>query len=122
MSGGEEINFLPLYFSIEVYEMKIPEIKIDGKVIKANTNIKMKVWREYLKVTSENESESIADLMDKAIKIICIVFDNDKVTKDNIDEYVNVNDVIPLLKDCNSFMQALTFERLDGDEKNAEKG
>ena len=102
--------------------MKIPQIKIDGKVIKANTNIKMKVWREYLKVTSENESESIADLMDKAIKIICIVFDNDKVTKDNIDEYVNVNDVIPLLKDCNSFMQALTFERLDGDEKNVEKG
>ena len=122
MSGGEEINFLPLYFSIEVYEMKIPEIKIDGKVIKANTNIKMKVWREYLKVTSENESESIADLMDKAIKIICIVFDNDKVTEKTIDEYVNVNDVIPLLKDCNSFMQALTFERLDGDEKNAGEG
>ena len=103
--------------------MKIPQITIKNKVIKADENIKMKVWREYLKITSEAETDSIADLIERAIKIICVVFNNKEVTKENIDEYVNVNEIIPLLKDCNQFMQALTFAKLDeGDEKNASKG
>lgn len=102
--------------------MNIPQIIIDNKVIKANENIKMKVWREYLKVTSGNDSDSIADLMEKAITVICIVFDNEKVTKESIDEYVNVNDIIPIFKSCNEFMQQLTFAKLEGDEKNAVEG
>ena len=103
--------------------MKIPQITINKKVIKADTNIKMKVWREYLKITSEAETDSIADLIERAIKIICVVFNNENVTKENIDEYVNVNEIIPLLKDCNQFMQALTFAKLeDENQKNASKG
>ena len=80
----------------------------------------MRVWREYLKVTTEKDSDSIADLILNAIDIICIIFNNPKVTKEAIDENLPVDEVIPLFKKCNEFMQKLTFSKL-AESKNDEK-
>jgi len=99
---------------------EIPSIKIDNEVIYANENIKMKVWRQYLKATTENNSDSIADLILNAIDIIVIVFNNPKVTKETIDENLAVDEVIPLFKKCNEFVQKLTFSKLS-ESKNDEK-
>ena len=102
--------------------MVIPEIKINNKLIKADENIKMKTWREYLKISSEQIDDSLADLMERAIKVICVVFNHEDVTKENIDEYVNVSEIIPTFKACNEFMQTLTFAKLkDDNEKNVGK-
>ncbi len=100
---------------------EIPSIKIGNEVIYADENIKMKVWRKYLKATTENNSDSIADLILNAIDIIVIVFNNDKVTKETIDEYVSVDEIIPLFKKCNEFMQKLTFAKLNDNPKNGEQ-
>lgn len=96
--------------------MNIPEIKINNEIIKADTNMKMKTWREYLKATSDNEDDSIASLIEKAIEVIIIVFNNPKVNKDSIDEYLPVDEVVPLFKACNLFLQELTFNKLISDD------
>ena len=72
----------------------------------------MRVWREYLKATSEETDDTIASLIENAIKVIVIVFDNPKVTEETLDENLNVNEVVPLFKKCNEFLQGLTFGRL----------
>lgn len=99
---------------------EIPSIEINGETIYADEKIKMRVWREYLKVTTEKDSDSIADLILNAIDIICIIFNNEKVTKESIDENLPVDEVIPLFKKCNEFMQKLTFSKL-AESKNDEK-
>lgn len=97
--------------------MNIPKIRIDNEVIYANENMKMKTWREYLKATSnDNEDDSIASLIEKAIEVIIIVFDNPKVNKDSIDENLPVDEVVPLFKACNLFLQELTFNKLITDD------
>ena len=99
---------------------EIPSIKINDEVIYANENMKMLTWRKYLKKTTESDSDSIADLILNAIDIIVIVFNNPKVTADSIDENLAVDEVIPLFKKCNEFMQKLTFSKL-AESKNDEK-
>ena len=91
---------------------EIPSIEINGEVIYADEKIKMRVWREYLKATSNNDDDSIASLIEKAIEVIIIVFNNPKVNKDSIDEYLPVDEVVPLFKACNLFLQELTFNKL----------
>lgn len=98
---------------------EIPSIKINNETIYADEKIKMKTWREYLKATTEKDSDSIADLILNAIDIIIIIFNNEKVTKESIDENLSVDEVIPLFKKCNEFMQALTFSKL-AEPKNGE--
>jgi len=102
--------------------MNIPKIKIDGETIKANENLKMKVWRDFLKLTTAeaDDKTSVYDYLENAIKIIIIVFDNDKVNEKTIDENLGVSEVIPLAKECSIFMQTLTFAKLDKATKNAE--
>lgn len=100
---------------------EIPSIAINGEVIYADTNMRMKTWREYLKATTEKDSDSIADLILNAIDIIVIVFNNPKVTKETIDENLSVDEVIPLFKKTNEFMQKLTFSKLADNPKNEEK-
>jgi len=99
---------------------EIPSIEINGETIYADEKIKMKTWREYLKATTEKNSDSLADLILNAIEIICIVFNNEKVNKESIDENLAVDEVIPLFKKCNEFMQKLTFSKL-AESKNDEK-
>lgn len=99
---------------------EIPSIKINDEVIYANENMKMRTWRQYLKATTEKDSDSIADLILNAIDIIVIVFNNPKVTKETIDENLSVDEVIPLFKKCNEFMQKLTFSKLS-EPKNESK-
>ena len=98
---------------------EIPSITIDNEIIYADENMRMKTWREYLKATTEKDSDSIADLILNAIDIICIIFNNPKVTKEAIDENLPVDEVIPLFKKCNEFMQKLTFSKL-AESKNDE--
>ncbi len=99
---------------------EIPSIIIGNETIYANENMKMRTWRQYLKKTTENDSDSIADLILNAIDIIIIVFNNPKVTKEAIDENLSVDEVIPLFKKVNEFMQKLTFSKLS-EQKNEGK-
>ena len=99
---------------------EIPSITIDNEIIYADENMRMKTWREYLKATTEKDSDSIADLILNAIDIIIIVFNNPKVTKEAIDENLSVDEVIPLFKKVNEFMQKLTFSKLS-EPKNESK-
>ena len=100
-------------------KIEVPSVVINGETIYASENMKMRVWREYLKATSEETDDTIASLIENAIKVIVIVFNNDKVTEETLDENLNVNEVVPLFKKCNEFLQGLTFGRLI-ESKNVE--
>ena len=102
-------------------KIEVPSVVINGETIYANENMKMKTWRKYLQVTSEETDDSIASLIENAIKVIVIVFNNDKVTEETLDENLPVNEVVPLFKKCNEFLQALTFGKLT-ESKNVVEG
>lgn len=101
-------------------KIEIPSVVINNETIYASENMKMKTWREYLKVTSEETDDTIASLIENAIKVIIIVFNNPKVNQETLDENLPVNEVVPLFKKCNEFLQALTFGKLV-ESKNEEK-
>ena len=92
--------------------METPTLYIAGREITPSSP-KMKVWREFLAFfDADKEGLSLEDFLDEHVRLIVLGFGRDDVTKEVIDENVEVADIVPLTRSLFRWIQALTFSKL----------
>ena len=92
--------------------MDTPKLHIAGREITPNPP-KMKVWREFLAFfDADKEGLSLEDFLDEHVRLIILGFGREEVTKEVIDENVEVADIVPLTRALFRWVQSLTFSKL----------
>ena len=92
--------------------MDTPILHIAGKEIVPNPP-KMKVWREFLAFfDAEKQDMDLEDFLDEHVRLIVLGFGREEVTKESVEEYVDVADIVPLTRALFRWIQALTFSKL----------
>ena len=92
--------------------MEKPTLHIEGREITPHPP-KMKVWREFLSFfDADKEGLSLEDFLDEHVRLIVLGFGRDDVTKEVINENVEVADIIPLTRALFRWIQSLTFSKL----------
>ena len=92
--------------------METPMLHIAGREITPHPP-KMKVWREFLAFfDSDKQDMHLEDFLDEHVRLIVLGFGREEVTKEVIDENVEVADIVPLTRSLFRWIQALTFSKL----------
>ena len=92
--------------------MDTPKLHIAGREITPHPP-KMKVWREFLAFfDAEKQDMDLEDFLDEHVRLIVLGFGRDDVTKEVIDENVDVADIVPLTRALFRWIQSLTFSKL----------
>ena len=92
--------------------METPILHIAGREITPNSP-KMKVWREFLAFFDVDKEElSLEDFLDEHVRLIVLGFGREEVTKESVEEYVDVADIVPLTRALFRWIQSLTFSKL----------
>ena len=92
--------------------METPILHIAGREIVPNPP-KMKVWREFLAFfDADKEGLSLEDFLDEHVRLIVLGFDREEVTKESVEENVDVADIVPLTRALFRWIQSLTFSKL----------
>ena len=92
--------------------METPMLHIAGREITPNPP-KMKVWREFLAFfDAEKQDMDLEDFLDEHVRLIVLGFGREEVTKESVEEYVDVADIVPLTRALFRWIQSLTFSKL----------
>ena len=92
--------------------METPILHIAGREVVPNPP-KMKVWRAFLAFfDADKEGLSLEDFLDEHVRLIVLGFGRDDVTKEVIDENVEVADIVPLTRSLFRWIQTLTNSKL----------
>ena len=92
--------------------MDTPKLHIAGREIMPKPP-KMKVWREFLAFfDADKEGLSLEDFLDEHVRLIVLGFDREEVTKESVEENVDVADIVPLTRALFRWIQSLTFSKL----------
>ena len=92
--------------------METPKLHIAGREITPNPP-KMKVWREFLAFfDADKEGLSLEDFLDEHVRLIVLGFGRDEVTRELVEENVDVADIVPLTRALFRWIQSLTFSKL----------
>ncbi len=92
--------------------MDTPKLHIAGREITPHPP-KMKVWRTFLAFfDAEKQDMDLEDFLDAHVRLIVLGFGREEVTKEVIDENVEVADIVPLTRALFRWIQALTFSKL----------
>ena len=92
--------------------MDTPKLHIAGREITPNPP-KMKVWREFLAFfDADKQDMNLEAFLDAHVRLIVLGFGCEEVTKEVIDENVDVADIVPLTRALFRWIQALTFSKL----------
>jgi len=92
--------------------METPILHIAGREIMPNPP-KMKVWREFLAFfDADKQDMNLEDFLDAHVRLIVLGFGREEVTKEVIDENVDVADIVPLTRAIFQWIQSLTFSKL----------
>jgi len=92
--------------------MEMPTITLYGKTY-APKPPKMKVWRRFLAFFDEDKKNlSVEEFLDAEINLILLAFDREEVTREAIDDNVEVADIVPLTRELFRWIQSLTFQKL----------
>ena len=92
--------------------MDTPTLYIAGREIVPNPP-KMKVWREFLAFFDTDKKDmNLEDFLDAHVRLIVLGFGREEVTKEVIDENVDVADIVPLTRALFRWIQSLTFSKL----------
>ena len=92
--------------------METPILHIAGREIVPNPP-KMKVWREFLAFfDADKEGLSLEDFLDAHVRLIILGFGQEEVTKESVEENVEVADIVPLTRSLFRWIQSLTFSKL----------
>ena len=92
--------------------MEKPTLWIAGREITPNPP-KMKVWREFLAFfDAEKQDMDLESFLDAHVRLIVLGFGRDDVTKEVIDENVDVADIVPLTRSLFRWIQSLAFSKL----------
>ena len=92
--------------------METPSLHIAGREITPNPP-KMKVWREFLAFfDADKEGLSLEDFLDEHVRLIILGFGRDEVTRESVEENVDIADIVPLTRALFRWIQSLTFSKL----------
>ena len=92
--------------------METPILHIAGREITPNPP-KMKVWREFLAFfDTDMEGLSLEDFLDEHVRLIVLGFGRDEVTRESVEENVDIADIVPLTRALFRWIQSLTFSKL----------
>ena len=92
--------------------MDTPKLHIAGREITPNPP-KMKVWRTFLAFfDADKQDMNLEDFLDAHVRLIVVGFGREEVTKEVIDENVDVADIVPLTRSLFRWIQSLTFSKL----------
>ena len=92
--------------------MDTPKLHIAGREITPHPP-KMKVWRTFLAFfDAEKQDMDLEDFLDAHVRLIVLGFGREEVTKEVIDENVEVADIVPLTRALFRWIQSLTFSKL----------
>ena len=92
--------------------METPILHIAGREITPNPP-KMKVWREFLAFfDADKEGLSLEDFLDEHVRLIILGFGREEVTRESVEENVDVADIVPLTRYLFRWIQSLTFSKL----------
>ena len=92
--------------------METPTLHIAGREITPKPP-KMKIWREFLAFfDADKEGLSLEDFLDEHVRLIVLGFGRDEVTRESVEENVDVADIVPLTRSLFRWIQSLTFSKL----------
>ena len=92
--------------------MEKPTLWIAGREITPNPP-KMKVWRTFLAFfDADKQDMNLEDFLDAHIRLIVLGFGRDEVTRESVEENVDVADIVPLTRALFRWIQSLTFSKL----------
>ena len=92
--------------------MEKPTLWIAGREITPNPP-KMKVWREFLAFfDAEKQDMDLESFLDAHVRLIVLGFGREEVTKESVEENVDVADIVPLTRSLFRWIQSLTFSKL----------
>ena len=92
--------------------MDTPILHIAGKEIVPNPP-KMKVWREFLAFfDAEKQDMDLEAFLDEHVRLIVLGFGREEVTRESVEENVDVADIVPLTRALFRWIQSLTFSKL----------
>ena len=92
--------------------METPKLHIAGREIVPNPP-KMKVWREFLAFfDADKEGLGLEAFLDEHVRLIILGFGREEVTKESVEENVDVADIVPLTRALFRWVQSLTFSKL----------
>ena len=92
--------------------METPSLHIAGSEVVPNPP-KMKVWREFLAFfDADKEGLSLEDFLDEHVRLIVLGFGRDEVTRESVEENVDVADIVPLTRSLFRWIQSLMFSKL----------
>lgn len=92
--------------------METPILHIVGREIVPNPP-KMKVWREFLAFfDAEKQDMDLEAFLDEHVRLIVLGFGREEVTRESVEENVDVADIVPLTRALFRWIQSLTFSKL----------
>lgn len=92
--------------------MDTPKLHIAGREITPHPP-KMKVWREFLAFFDADKKDmNLEDFLDAHVRLIVLGFGREEVTKESVEENVDVADIVPLTRALFRWIQSLTFSKL----------
>ena len=94
-------------------EIKIPTLKIGDKTVTPN-NPKMLVWRKFLAFfDKDTRSMTLENFIDAHVDLILCAFNRQEVTKETLDEAIQISEVVPFTREIFRWLQAQVFAELD---------
>ena len=92
--------------------MDTPKLHIAGREITPNPP-KMKVWRTFLAFfDADKQDMNLEDFLDAHVRLIVLCFGREEVTRESVEENVDVADIVPLTRALFRWIQSLTFSKL----------
>ena len=92
--------------------METPKLHIAGREITPHPP-KMKVWREFLAFfDADKQDMNLEDFLDAHVRLIILGFGREEVTRESVEENVDVADIVPLTRALFRWVQSLTFSKL----------
>ena len=92
--------------------MDTPKLHIAGREITPHPP-KMKVWREFLAFfDADKQDMNLEDFLDAHVRLIVLGFGREEVTRESVEENVDVADIVPLTRALFRWIQSLTFSKL----------
>ena len=92
--------------------METPILHIAGREITPKPP-KMKVWRAFLAFfDADKQDMNLEDFLDAHVRLIVLGFGREEVTRESVEENVDVADIVPLTRSLFRWIQSLTFSKL----------
>ena len=92
--------------------METPKLHIAGREITPHPP-KMKVWRAFLAFfDADKQDMNLEDFLDAHVRLIVLGFGREEVTKESVEENVDVADIVPLTRALFRWVQSLTLSKL----------